>query len=184
MPVSFYQAIPTVLHHVLLSNPSSVLDVGVGFGKYGVLIRENMEVPFERYYKEQWIVRVDGVEAYEQYRNPIHDYVYNHVYYGDILNVHSQLQKYDCVLLIDVLEHFTKEEGHQVLETLLQHTNKALIVSTPLYPAHQTEYLGNPFEEHKSRWEKEDFRNYKCEYWIQYILDNGAQFIKLYPNIE
>jgi hypothetical protein len=181
MPVSFYQAIPTVIQQILLHNPSSILDVGVGFGKYGVLIRENLEVPYERYYKEQWLIRLDGVEAFVQYRNPIHDYVYNQVFYGDILQIHRQLDKYDCVLLIDVLEHFSKEEGHQVLKILLDHTNKALIVSTPLYPAHQKEYLGNTFEEHKSRWEKEDFHNYKCDYWVQHILDNGAQFIILYP---
>lgn len=181
MPVSFYQAIPTVLDQVTILQPSTILDVGVGFGKYGMLIREVLDLPFERYYKNQWRIKVDGVEAFKDYRNPIHDYVYNTIFYGDIQKLHHQLPKYDLVLLIDVLEHFTKEEGKNVLRSLLEHTNKALLVSTPLYPAYQTEYIGNRFEEHKSQWTKEDFGDFRFDYWVLQIGSNGAQFIKLYP---
>ena len=50
--------------------PRSILDVGCGFGKYGMLLREYLDVWHERYDKERWQVRIVGIEAFEQYRNP------------------------------------------------------------------------------------------------------------------
>ena len=50
---------------------SDILDIGCGFGKYGMLFREYLDVWHERYERQQWRVRLVGIEAYEQYRNPI-----------------------------------------------------------------------------------------------------------------
>lgn len=131
MPTSYYQAIPQLLEQIMAEQPRSILDVGVGFGKYGLLCREVLEVPFGRYHKEQWHVIMDGIEVYEGYRNPIHEHVYNQVYYGNVRDLLERLPNYDVILLIDVLEHFPKEEGIALLHHLLRHTEKVLIVSTP-----------------------------------------------------
>ncbi|MBC7343764.1 MAG: glycosyltransferase family 1 protein, partial [Clostridia bacterium] len=73
MPTSWYQVIPIVLDQIQSLQPRSVLDVGIGFGKYGMLIREALEVPLGRYYKHQWQIKVDGVEVFSGYKNPIHE---------------------------------------------------------------------------------------------------------------
>ncbi|MGF9965198.1 hypothetical protein [Bacillus rhizoplanae] len=54
MPSSIYQAIPDILQHIIVEEPMSILDVGVGFGKYGLLLREALDVPYERYHKHEW----------------------------------------------------------------------------------------------------------------------------------
>lgn len=84
MPTSWYQAIPLILDKMLQEHPQSILDVGIGFGKYGVLLREALDVSREKYRKKDWTVQIDGVEAFKSYRNPIHDYIYNRIYYDSI----------------------------------------------------------------------------------------------------
>ncbi len=61
MPTSRFQVIPDILSLLQREQPRSILDVGVGFGKYGLLIRDILEIPFERYNKQQWICQIDGV---------------------------------------------------------------------------------------------------------------------------
>ena len=184
MPTSCYQAIPAVLEHVLVEEPISVLDVGVGFGKYGLLLRESLDVGAARYRPDEWRVQIDGVEAYPDYRNPVYDHVYNKVYFGDIRQVIDTLGTYDVVLAIDVLEHFTKEEGHLLLNKLLEHARKAVVISTPLYPAPQSDYRGNAFEAHKSRWHVLDVVHMDATYQLVPTADGGAQVIKIYPAVE
>lgn len=182
MPTSWYQATPAIIDLVLLDHPTSILDVGIGFGKYGVLLREALDIPYERYEKKDWLVRIDGIEGFKPYENPIHTYVYNDMYYDEVYTALSKLQqKYDTVLLIDVLEHFEKQEGFKLLEALLEVTNTSLIVSTPIYPAPQEDYLGNILERHKSRWSVVDFSEFDYHFSQVNVNGNGANIIKIYP---
>lgn len=179
MPTSWYQVIPDILNLLQLKQPKSVLDIGVGFGKYGLLIRDILEVPFERYNKQQWLCQLDGVEAFKGYQNPIHDYIYNNIYYNDVMNIICDLPNYDVILLIDVIEHFEKEQGYRLIKELLEHT-KSLIISTPLYPAEQEDYNGNFYEEHKSRWFIRDFIDFDYSFKYVPIGNNGAQIYNIH----
>lgn len=182
MPTSWYHVIPRILGRVLVEQPTSVLDVGVGFGKYGLLLRETLEIAEKRYEKSSWKIRIDGIEAFHGYHNPIHEYIYDHIEYKPIEKALTNLGCYDVILLIDVIEHFEKEAGRKILDALLAHTNKALIVSTPVIPAKQEEYNGNTFEEHKSRWSVTDFTNYEEDFSLVDIGYEKALIVKLYPN--
>lgn len=182
MPTSWYQAASVLVDKIMREEPTSVLDVGIGFGKYGVLLREALDIPYERYDKSQWTARIDGIEAFEGYKNPIHDFVYNNVIYATVSECLDNLDVYDVVLLIDVLEHFPKEEGMEVIEQLLLHTQKALLISTPIDPAPQTEYLGNAFEVHQSQWTAADFSRFNAEIGLMPIFGNAALIVKLYPD--
>jgi len=184
MPTSWYQATSVLMEKIMMESPSSVLDVGVGFGKYGVLLREALDIPYERYDKSQWIARIDGIEAFCGYRNPIHDYVYDTVFYKPVSECLDSLGVYDVVLMIDILEHFTKEQGIELLERMLMHTRKALLISTPINPAPQEEYIGNSFEAHLSRWTPVDFARFETDFITLPISDNKALIVKLYPNQE
>lgn len=181
MPTSWYQAAPAIVQKVVELWPSSVLDIGVGFGKYGVLLREAMDIPYERYASDSWALRLDGIEAFPNYRNPIHDYVYNSIRYAPIQDCLKDLGIYDVILLIDVLEHFPKGHGATLLNALLEHTGKALIVSTPMDPAPQAEYLGNVYEAHLSHWTPEDFAGFKMDFSILPIQNNQALIVNIYP---
>lgn len=182
LPTSLFEAVPLILKLLQLEEPRSILDVGVGFGKYGVLAREALEIPLDRYDRAQWQVQIEGVEAFPAYRTPIHDYIYDRVYYADIRNIVSDLPVYDVILLIDVLEHFEKDQGHTILRELLKRTRKSLIVSTPLYPAVQGAYLGNPHEAHLSRWSLLDFVEFDFTYHFVETGANGAQVFRIFPH--
>ncbi|MHC1760372.1 MAG: glycosyltransferase [Negativicutes bacterium] len=181
MPTSWYQAIPPILDQIQIEKPQSILDIGVGFGKYGLLLRDVVDIPYERYHKNQWQIIIDGVEAFELYRNPLHDFVYDHIYYGNVMEIIDQLPSYDCILFIDVLEHFTKEDGRKLIDKLLLHTRKSLIVSTPLYPAEQNAYLGNQYEKHISQWSVTDFLKYDFRYQRLKIGNNAAEIFHIFP---
>lgn len=159
MPTSYYGQISSILNIILETRPKTILDIGIGFGKYGVLCREIFDIPYERYSKETWQLRIDGIEGYANYNNPIHNYVYDNVYYDKAEEVISTLEtSYDLGLMIDILEHFDKSEGEQMLGKVLK-TCKKLLISVPAIPCPQS-YLDNDLEEHKSQWVEADFMKY------------------------
>lgn len=181
MPVSYYQIAPNILDHVIAEQPVTVLDIGIGFGKYGMLVREVLDLPYERYEQKDWLVQIDGIEIHEGYKNPIYEYIYRDIFYDNIQNVLPTLENYDVTLFVDLIQNFTKEEGKRLIKQLLLKTNNALIITTPLYPHSQSYYLDNPHERHISRWSQIDFTDFDFHYEEVKIGDNGAQIIKIYP---
>lgn len=174
MPTSWYQAMPTILTQVKLLKPESILDVGVGFGKNGLLFRDILEIPWGRREKSDWLVKIDGVEACPSCHNPVYDFAYDKVYFGDILELIDTLPSYDCITLIGVIERLSREEGLQLITKLISHCKKGVIMSTPLYPERQAACPGNGLEQHKSIWSAVDFSQFNFTYERVLIEQNGA----------
>jgi hypothetical protein len=136
---------------IIALNPDSVLDMGSGFGKFGVLCREYLEL-WDGRKKYDFRRRIDCVEVFQQYISPLHQYVYDNVYNNDILYIASRLDvTYELVLLIDVLEHFEKEDGTNLIRTLLA-KNGCILISTPKNPTPQKDAFDNVYETHRSVW--------------------------------
>jgi hypothetical protein len=134
-------------------NPASVLDVGTGFGKYGVLCREYLDVNKANRFGER-NHRIDGIEAYREYLTPLHAYVYDEVYVGDALKIIPTLDReYGLILLIDVLEHLSFEGGTELLDRC-KSRGRNMIISTPLDIGHQGGVFGNEYETHRAQWTK------------------------------
>lgn len=157
MPSSDWRQIGTIVELMILADPHSILDVGCGAGKYGVLAREYLEVWNGRVSPDQWTRRIDAVECFRPYLTPLHAVVYNQVFVGDVVSLLPTLPSgYDLVLLVDVLEHLTEEEGVWVLGCLArEHHN--LLIATPKVVQPQGASCGNPREEHRSSWVGYDF---------------------------
>jgi len=144
---------------ITIIDPRSVLDVGTGFGKYGILCREYLELWDGRQQYSDFKRRIDGVEAFSPYITPLHNYVYDNLYVEDMRELVAKLDySYDLVLLIDVLEHLSTTDGKLLLEKLLS-KNLGILVSTPKDPSDQKNAFGNTFETHKSRWTRKDISN-------------------------
>lgn len=144
---------------IISLNPKSVLDIGSGFGKFGVLCREYLEL-WDGRQKYEFKRRIDCVEVFQQYISPLHQYIYNKIYNNDILDIAQELDiKYDLVLLIDVLEHFEKDDGSRLLRTLLKN-NECILVSTPKNPSPQKDAFGNIYETHKSAWSPSELSSF------------------------
>jgi SAM-dependent methyltransferase len=64
----------------------------------------------------------------------------------------------DVILMLDVIEHLTKDAGTRLLSALEQKA-RLVIVYTPHKFLYQTATTDNPFQKHHSGWELNDFRS-------------------------
>jgi SAM-dependent methyltransferase len=153
MASSQWHQISPILDWILLLRPTSVLDVGSGFGKYGFLCREYLDVFDGRLTPGEWQTRIDGIEIFPSCVTPVHQYVYDHIHIGDACDVLTRLpyDGYDLVLLIDVLEHYDTTTGANLLR-LLPTIGRYVIVSTPTAFFPQDETYGNTAQKHLSFW--------------------------------
>jgi hypothetical protein len=165
MPSSRPNTIPTVIRWLRQLKPRSILDVGVGFGKWGHLFREYtdiVEAEHEpaRYRRRNWQVRIDGIEGHAAYLTPMHRFLYNRIHVGDAAQLLPKLGRYDLIFLGDIIEHFDKAAGLTLLEVAFAKATKAVMVSTPRFETEQEDLCGNELERHRSLWNAKDFRKF------------------------
>src|SRR5437867_576658 len=163
MPSSRPNTIPTVIHLLRQLQPRSILDVGVGFGKWGHLFREYTDINAAerdppRYRRENWQVRIDGIEGHATYLTELHRFLYNDIHIGDACELLSKLPAYDLIFMGDIIEHLEKPKGQELLQVAVAKANKAVIVSTPKFETAQEGLCANELERHRSLWSTRDFR--------------------------
>jgi hypothetical protein len=179
MPSSDSHQISPIIDIIRAVQPQSVLDIGVGFGKFGFLCREYLELWDGRDQYNDWRRRIDGVEAFEAYITPLHRLIYSNLYTGNALDVLPTLTTYyDLILLIDVIEHFTVEQGMRLLNECSRRA-RGLIVSTPLVVSAQESAFGNAFETHRSQWTPSAF-----DIWPEKIFFPGTQSLLCYLRFD
>jgi len=163
--VSAPYAIPVIANAVRQIQPRSILDVGVGFGKYGVLFREYLDVwsagSLAQTRKESWRTRIEGVEVYPEYLTLLHEFIYDKVHVGGILDVIDGLGSYDLIFMADVLEHFDKADGERLIGKLYDHADKCVLLTYPKNAKPRRGFHGNDAEAHRSTWTRADFRSFE-----------------------
>lgn len=168
MPSSQYNQINEIIEIISRLRPKKLLDIGPGFGKYGVLAREYLELWDGRNQYSDWQHRIDCIEGHEKYITSLHRYIYNNIYTGDAARILFDLEtRYDLVLMIDVLEHFEHSEGLKILQYLSQGESHILI-STPKFVNPQEDVFENPFEKHRSGWKKKHFRSFNSRFFFRH----------------
>jgi hypothetical protein len=142
------------------TNPKSMLDIGLGNGKMGFVARDVLDVTLGEHYKRsEWKFRLDGIEVFGDYVQAHQKAIYDSIYIGDAFSVIDSLDTYDLVVLGDVLEHFPKEKGWQMLDKCFAHVNKAVALFIPLGDAwNQSAIYGNEYERHLSCWYQNEFQ--------------------------
>jgi len=191
MPTSHLYQLNEILELIFYTNPSSLLDIGIGFGKYGFLSREYLELWDGREKYNDWTRSIDGIEAYEKYITPIHKLIYDNIYIGNALDIIPKLYKrYDLILIIDVMEHFTYEDGKHLL-ALCEEKGRNVIISTPRDIGIQENAFDNEFETHRFQWDKKYFSDIKNLFFIEnefsQILFYGEDVVKvknIYDNMR
>jgi hypothetical protein len=157
MPVSDIHNIAPILAEVVRLQPGTILDLGIGFGKYGMLCREVLDGVNGRVDPLLWQTFIEGVEGHDSYRNPVWG-AYNLITIRDF-RFGGHWANFDLVLMIDSLEHCDKPNAYDLLDQLLE-SNKHVIVSVPLGFCPQGPVFGNELERHRSVWRKSDFQKY------------------------
>jgi phospholipid N-methyltransferase len=178
MPVSamvFDQHIAALIERM---KPSSVLDIGPGAGKYGRIIAMLRERG----------LAVESLAAVEIDQSYIDQFELNKVYDVVQLGDASALPdvgpdaQWDLVILGDVLEHFRKSRGSDLLEYLYYRT-KYIVVVVPIDYI-QGAWEGHHAEAHISTWYAADFARFKASCYsaasgsgseIQLVLINGLR---------
>jgi len=82
-------------------------------------------------------------------------YVYN-VFYGDIRNFDFKAV-YDVIMFWHGPEHLEKADIPVLLERLKKYAAKLIIFGCPYGYYEQGPEYGNPYETHRSHWDREDF---------------------------
>jgi hypothetical protein len=178
MPHSWHWPTGIMLEHIYRLQPSSVLDIGAGLGKWGYLARDMLDFNLARLEREEWATRIDGVEGFA-YSSPLHEWVYDHLSRSNILENHDIAVGYDLVILGDVIEHFEKDAGERLLASLVRQ-NRNVLVSTPTTFFTQA-IADNPLEQHLSLWGPSDFAAYPSDVDVSsgalVVLIGGKQHV-------
>ena len=153
MPIGSFSTFRDMVRLVLMNNPKSVLDLGIGHGINGAGVRNWLDNGVN------YNTQLEGVEGYN-YRSPLWD-CYDKVHECTIQEFFERdSRKWDCILITDVIEHFTKQEGEFVITKCKERLRpKGLfVVVTPAVWIEQGAAYGNELEVHKSLWSSLDFQ--------------------------
>jgi 2-polyprenyl-3-methyl-5-hydroxy-6-metoxy-1,4-benzoquinol methylase len=156
MPTSALQLAPHVIAHVWevhqeLGRPISVLDVGPGFGKFGLLFREYVEgIDHGSAFS-----RLDAVETEPRYLARFRwlPEIYDRVIVADVCALSDTELDYDLIVMAEVLEHLDRDAALHLLGRI----PGRVVISTP------RAFFDNPeadeweSERHRSHWTPEDF---------------------------
>jgi 2-polyprenyl-3-methyl-5-hydroxy-6-metoxy-1,4-benzoquinol methylase len=161
MPTSVISQVEPMVREIMRLRPTSVLDIGFGFGKYGFLCREYLTVwgadvsCVEGYMGND--LRIDGIEMYAPYVTPLQRAVYDDIFIGDAVSVLPRLGHYDLIILSDVLEHFDRDAGLSLIGECKRHATH-ILVATPKKMKAQGACFGNDAERHIHQFTPDDLK--------------------------
>lgn len=161
MPTSHPYQLNEIAEFIAFSEATSVLDVGVGFGKYGFLAREYLELWDRRQKYNDWQRVVEGIEVNEAYIGSLQRLIYNKIHIGNALDVMTGMKdsQFELIMVIDVLEHFSQEDGLVLLRECLR-VGKIVLISTPKDIGTQGASFDNVYETHRYQWKLRDFKRF------------------------
>lgn len=150
------------------STISRILDIGCGSGTYPRLIKQE----FGLCQDAKWV----GVEAWLPYIQEFKlETLYNQVINCDARELDwSKMGRFDVAIAGDVLEHMTKQQAIDLVESVLDHS-AWMIISIPIRYMPQDDIDGNPFEVHvKPDWTHDEV----VDTWGHYIKHTYRKSVK------
>lgn len=146
-----------------LKKCDSVVDLGCGECSPLVHVRKHfMSIGVDGYLPS--IIKSKKLEIHDRY------------IYSNLLSINRKIKpkSVDVVILLDVVEHFLKQDGFRLLRAAEIIARKKVVVLTPNGFYSQDELGGNPYQVHKSGWSIRDFK--KRGYTIRGL--RGLKFIR------
>lgn len=151
MPSSYVDSVPPIIKLLERRKPKRVIDIGPGWGKYGLMCREYFGASVDA-------IEVPQGRSRDERLARIQDVVYDEIWVGDMCTTRDQFWStggWDTALMIDVIEHVSIEDGLRVVNNILA-CGLDLVVSTPKVFIEQSDPL-NPHETHVSLWKHDSF---------------------------
>jgi hypothetical protein len=159
MPVSIWNGMEDCLSEIVGCAPTSVLDAGIGFGLWGCLLRQYLDVWSGRIQPHEWRTRIDGIEIDPRRVQPHARHLYTEIIIGDIRNVvprRAAEVAYDVIFFGDVIEHLPKDDGRTLLDTAARQATRLVVARIPLGTGWRREGREDP-DHHRSQWFGDDF---------------------------
>jgi hypothetical protein len=181
MPLSIWQGMEDCLQAITERRPRAVLDAGIGFGLWGHLLRQYLDVWSGRIHPEQWTTRIDGIEIAESRVQAHARYLYSNVYIGDIRELvpaRAEAQRYDVILFGDVLEHLPKNDALALLEASLRLAGSLVVVRIPMGEGWRREGREPP-DHHRSQWSPDDFMDYPATLRLYDYIGNPYALVTI-----
>jgi SAM-dependent methyltransferase len=188
MATSFSFLIPPVVAIASQLAPKSILELGCGIGKYGLLLGSYVGLdPYAdldaagKPLREVSHVRIDAVELNQKYLMPHHGEFYSSIILADLEQLRPEdLGSYDLILAVDVVEHLRKEPALRLLEALYRDHCKHLLVTSPLGWMEQGALFGSEQEVHRISWTPRDFR-FATDLTWQRLYQSGVYLLSHEP---
>jgi N-acetylglucosaminyl-diphospho-decaprenol L-rhamnosyltransferase len=101
-----------------------------------------------------------GVELYEPYLEKAVSSKRHNVYIkGDITNMQFKDKSFDVVVALDVIEHLQKKDAIELINRMEKWASKKVVIFTPNGYMDQGCWEGNPYQQHRSGWTADFFKN-------------------------
>jgi len=179
MASSTEKVISSAVSHIIKINPTSVLDIGIGFGKWGFLCREYLECWRNRVYPKDWVRLIDGVEIWKPFTElPWINTIYNKVYNNNIIDVIDSLNNYEMIIASDVIEHLPKEQGLILINKIINKSLKGCIINIPIGKGWLNNVVldNNQYEKHQAIWEVDEIKElFKDKIFYDYYEWKGVR---------
>lgn len=138
-----------IMNIVRIMRPQSILDIGVGTGYYGEIIRRLAPD-----------IKLDGIEIWKDYENERWR-CYDNIFACDIRDF--DYGGYDLYLMVDIIEHLPRDDAYSLIDKI----NGTILISTPHHFVQEGE--SNPYQNHVSEWRVDDFKKYNIKDYSNYL---------------
>lgn len=148
-----------VSSEIIRLSPKTVLDIGIGMGKWGMLAREYTDAWCgRRYLRKDWQTKIYGIEIYPEYRNPVWE-IYDSLYIGDVCEVLPEVAHdcgpFDLTIMMDVIEHLPRVQGEKLVQDVVACSKNVILSFANM---EQAGICANIHEDHVSKWCVADFK--------------------------
>lgn len=173
MPTGAWTSLPYISKFLHMAQPRRVLDLGIGSGLNGALVRQYVDRGVR-----PWQTYVTGVEVHADYRNPLWQ-CYDEILIQNILNflhMFKKRERYDFVMMTDVIEHFPSDLAEKLVSDLVPAATRKggkVFITTPghLNRFEQGAEFGNEHERHLDFFDASFFSKHGY-----IIINDGKQF--------
>lgn len=152
-------------NYIVQTQPKTILDIGIGFGKNGFLCREYTDIWNGNYNKKDWRTKIHGIEIFKEYLGEHQNYIYNEIFIGDAFNIIDSLDNYDLIIATDIIEHFERSHAENMIEKI-KAKSKKFIITIPIHVGNRggVQPVGlsyNKYEAHISgEWQEDELKKF------------------------